>query len=101
MRETELLFARMSRRLRPGISALNFLNNSRRLPAVFHPSQARNKHATDVGKFEGFRGDKAWQNGDNRINPCLQISFGTRVEEISSVIASRSSLLAVASVAGL
>jgi hypothetical protein len=53
-------------------------------------------HETDAGKFEGFRGDKACQNGDNPFNPCPQISFGTRVENMPSVIASRSSLLAVA-----
>jgi hypothetical protein len=54
-------------------------------------------------KIERFRGDKACQNGDNPINPCRQISFGTRnpPKEISSVIASRSSLLAAAAVAGL
>ena len=52
--------------------------------------------ATDAGKFGEFQGDKAPQNGDNPFNPCPQISLETRVEKMPSVIASRSSLLAVA-----
>src|ERR1700755_1385295 len=52
--------------------------------------------AIGTGRFCACRGDKACQNGDNPFNPCPQISFGTRVESMPSVIASRSSLLAVA-----
>ena len=58
------------------------------------------------GKMNGFQGDRACQNGDNPVKPCRQISSVIRlswtcVEEIASVIVSRSSLLAVAVVAGL
>src|SRR3954453_20550455 len=43
------------------------------VPSVTATKQACNRRV----KIDGFPGDKSCQNGDNRINPCRQISFGT------------------------
>jgi hypothetical protein len=53
-----------------------FVLTRRCVPSVTAKNYARNPRV----KFDRFRGDKACQNGDNRINPGRQISVEISLE---------------------
>jgi hypothetical protein len=77
-------------------SASSCLETASNFAVALDPSQPRTMPATETGRNASFRGDKPGQNGDNPLNACSK----SLPREISSVIASRTSALIVAGIAG-